>query len=431
MRILFVQKDLYERSIGGSEYYEHHLARALTPRHELCVLCTNSKLDPEAGPRLRVLDDVPIVEVAPNNELYPASRRERAVLTTFRDLLQRFAPEVVHVQDLVRLSPEIPRIARRSHVPVVHTLHEYYFICPRLILRTTEDRLCAGPSIRGCARCGRNMARRRYAFTRIPDEPWTAWGKRQAKTLAQRWTAEAYLALARRRQFLRAAQDVDLLLCPTAFLRDRLCDAGVSSSKMRIVRYGLSDLGEPRPKTPAQRVRFAFVGTIAPHKGIFVLLEAARAVADADFTIYGPLPSPIASEVQLRVAELPNVKLAGILTDDAKAEAYASIDALVVPSIWYENQPISILEAFHFRTPVVASRLGGMKEIVEDGGGWLVAPEDPRALAEHLRHLSARRDEILAMARSIPAVETMSSQARIVEGIYEEVVDAVARGSER
>ncbi len=421
MRILFVQKDLYERSIGGSEFFEHHLARTLRPRHELRVLCTHAKLDPEAGPSRRTVDGVPIVEVAPNNELYPGSRRERAILTAFGDLIDEFAPEVVHVQDLVRLSPEIPRLARRRHVPVVHTLHEFYLICPRLILRTTEDRLCTGPSFGGCARCGRDMARSRYVVTRLADEPWTARGKRQAKTLVQQWTAKAYLAFARRRQFLRAAQNVDLLLCPTAFLRDRLCEAGIPSSKMRIVRHGLPDLGEPRPKTPARRVRFAFIGTLAPHKGIFVLLEAARAVADADFTIYGPLPSPIASEVRRRVAELPNVKLAGALTDEAKAEAYASIDALVVPSIWYENPSISILEAFHFRTPVVTSRLGGMKEIVEDGGGWLVAPEDHRALAEVLFRLSREPAEMTEVARSIPAVPSIADQARLIEAIYAEV----------
>ncbi|MEA2626353.1 MAG: hypothetical protein QOD06_2398 [Candidatus Binatota bacterium] len=408
MRILFVQKDLYERSIGGSEFYEHHLARELAARHELSIFCTGPRM-PLQG-RWRESDHSPrVFETVPNTELYPGSEAERAIGHAFDRVLEEVSPAIVHVQDLYRLSPSLPRRAAARGIPVIQTVHEFFLTCPRLILRTTADRLCPGPSRSGCGRCGSDMARERYP------------GWNPAMFVRRRLT-EAYFAFVRPIHLRRAVRHVDRVLSPSRTVRDRLAAAGIPDRKLQVLGYGLPDLGAAHAKTQSRRRRFAFIGNPALHKGIFVLLEAARRVPEADFTIWGQLQRDVEPTVRAIATPLPNVRLAGTLADQVKPAAYAEIDVLVVPSIWYENQPLTILEAFHFGTPVIASRLGGMEELLESGGGWLVAPDDPAALAAAARDLATDPHRIALAATTIPSVKSMTEHAREIEDIHADVL---------
>jgi glycosyltransferase involved in cell wall biosynthesis len=339
-------------------------------------------------------------------------------------VLDRFAPDVIHVHDLYRLSASIPAIAERRRIPVIMTAHEFFLICPRLVLRTTREELCPGPSLTGCALCAHDMARERYAVTPIETEPVASRHGRAARAFAQRRLAELDLPLARRARFRRAAARVSALLCPSASLLERLAANGIPREKLRVVGYGLPDLGSPRPKTASPHARFAFIGMPARHKGLFVLLDAIERAPHVQLTIYGRMPTDVAKIVEPRIATLPNVRFGGILRDEHKAEAYTEIDALIVPSIWYENQPLTMLEAFAMRTPVVASRLGGMEEALGEGGGWLVPPGDPEALGAMLRRIDGDPEELRVAAREVPTVEPMTVHARKLEAIYREARDA-------
>jgi glycosyltransferase involved in cell wall biosynthesis len=429
MRILFVQKDRYERSVGGSEFYEHHLGRELARRHDVRVFCTR----PDADLAWHASDDgtPPFFEAPANAELFPGSLRERQVDAAFASVLAEVRPDLVHIQDLYRLSPAIPRLAESRGIPSVFTLHEFYLVCPRFILRTTGESLCEGPSAIGCARCAHHLARRRYAGTHPDDVRWRERLERRAKSFLKRRAAEIYFALGRKRRYLSAAGKIDLLLCPSRTQIELLKAAGVPAAKLRFLPYALPDLGPPRPKSTAPRLRFAFIGTPARHKGLFVLLDLLRQVPDLDLRIYGKVPSDIAPAVEAELARYPNARLGGVLSDADKPEAFATIDVLVVPSIWHETGPFTILEAFHFRTPVIATRLGGMAERLSEGGGWLVTPEDSVELSQLIRHLRSHPEETIEKSRTIPPVEPLDAHARKLEAIYEELCERRTGGEVR
>ena len=420
MRILFVQRDRWPRSIGGSEFYEHHLSTELSNRHEIGIFCGDPRLR-TSGIQCSADAGRALFEVAQDWELYPGSPSEERVRSAFREILDRFRPDLVHFHDLCRLSIALPRIARRRGIPVVHTLHDFFLMCPRIILRTTGNRLCRGPSARGCFDCARDMASERYV-AKLGGERLVGRIKRRLKAAAQRRATEIYFALLRGLQIRSARAAIAAFLCPSQTLHDRLRAHGIPEHKLRVLAYGLPELGAPRPKQISDRVRFAFVGNPTRHKGIFVLIEAARRVPEVEVVVYGPLTSSDAPTLRVEAANVPNVRLAGILSDAEKAEAYAGIDVLVAPSIWYENQPFTILEAFHFATPVLTNRLGGMEELMRHGGGWVVEPERPDALAEIMRGLARHPTEIAAAARAIPPVPSLAEQVRHLERIYAEVV---------
>jgi len=96
------------------------------------------------------------------------------------------------------------------------------------------------------------------------------------------------------------------------------------------------------------------------------------------------------------------------------------IDLLVVPSLWYENSPLIIHEAFLARVPVLASNLGGMKELVREGrGGMLFEPNNPKNLAEKIRMFLKNPELIPALSSSIPRVKTIEQNYKELLQLYE------------
>ena len=124
-----------------------------------------------------------------------------------------------------------------------------------------------------------------------------------------------------------------------------------------------------------------FLGRLEAIKGIDVLIEAARRAKDVPLLIAGSVDEPLASRLPEILPE--NAKYVGLKHGQELADLTRNALAVVLPSIWYENQPFSILEAFASGKPVIASELGGMMELVAHRErGLLVKPGDPGALAD-------------------------------------------------
>jgi glycosyltransferase involved in cell wall biosynthesis len=148
-------------------------------------------------------------------------------------------------------------------------------------------------------------------------------------------------------------------------------------------------------------LRIGYVGQLAPHKGVHVLVAAARALGSRAFelTLNGP-DRPHADYVQTlhRLAgDDPRIRFAGAYANEQVDEILAGIDALVVPSICHDNWPCVVLEAFRCGIPVVASRVGGLPEMVRDEkDGLLFEPGNAGELARCLGRLA---DEPLLLSR--------------------------------
>ena len=152
---------------------------------------------------------------------------------------------------------------------------------------------------------------------------------------------------------------------------------------------------EGRPSRP---VRIGFVGTLVWHKGLHVLLEAARELPAGAYEIevWGALDTfpDYTASLRAMARGLP-VRFCGAFHSGQGAEVYRRFDLLVVPSLWPENSPLVIHEAFMAGVPVVAARVGGIPELVADGvNGALYDAASPAALAETLRGLVLRPDRL-------------------------------------
>ena len=272
-------------------------------------------------------------------------------------IVARERPDVVHFHNTFPLvSPGALRAARREGAAVVQTLHNFRLVCPSADLlrdgRLCEDcigRTFAWPALRHA--CYRDSV---AASATIAAS--TAWHH-----LRGTWSAA-----------------VDRYVVPTRIVRDKFVQGGFPADRIDVKpNFVARDPGIGC----GEKGHAVFVGRLSPEKGLDVLLEAWRDVpGDTGLVIVGDGPSaPLVQEAARRD---PRIEWVGHRSRDEVERIVGAASLLVMPSVWYETFGLCIVEAFARGTPVVASRLGAMAELVEDGQtGALFDPGDAPDLA--------------------------------------------------
>jgi glycosyltransferase involved in cell wall biosynthesis len=241
----------------------------------------------------------------------------------------------------------------------------------------------------------------------------------------RRGDVDARLAAAR-----RVFDEVDLFVAPSRSMAEEFRALGLPGSKIRVSDYGFPTSDPARGQRSGgvrgrDRLRIGFVGTLVWHKGVHVLIDALRGLPDGshELVIYGnPDVFPdYAADLRAQAAGLP-VRFAGAVARERIADAYADLDVLVVPSLWLENSPLVIHEAFMAGVPVVAARIGGVPDLIADGrNGLLYDPASVTELRTILAGLIANPQRLGELAAAAPAVKSIEQDAREWDAVYAEV----------
>ena len=445
MRVLLTAHAFPPLSTAGVEVYTLRLARALAARgHEVRVLAAAHDLG--AAPystRRRVHDGVDVVEIVNvhHKGTLQATYDDPEIDQAAAAVLEELRPDVIHVQHLLNLSGGLLKHARRRGAATVMTLHDYWLSCPRDGLRMTADgALCQAMDHARCGVClqqspylvpplqrgvaavargaglGRKLHRLHALAPRVVEN-----GLALARRLAPAASGDLAIDMDRRADRLRAlARDVDVFLAPTGFARDRAIEFGIDPARIRVRPLGaVQGKAMARPARP--RRRMGFIGTVAPHKGADVLLRAFRTLPGSDLSldIHGGLTTHPAYVEALRQAAAGDARIRfhGPFPEGDQPRVLAGIDVLVVPSVWWENSPLTVLEALASGVPVVASAIGGLPELVQqDDTGILVPPGDAGALAQALRDITEGRR--LASERAPVTQITVAAGAEDLERLY-------------
>jgi glycosyltransferase involved in cell wall biosynthesis len=418
---------------GGAEWRACRTARGLQQAgHQVRVVCVDSITQGDGQTLTHVettYQDVPVHRLSFNLSQSPApflwGYRNPLVGRYVGELFKSFRPHVLHLIGGYLMSGSTIEAAQALGIPTVATLTDFWFLCPRITLVRSDDSLCTTPADPlACTLCLRKE-RRRY---RLADR-WSGGLAGQALSFAwQRGQDDLLAAVRRRKDYLLALLDtVDVAISPSQFLKELFEAQNVSPRRFLYVRQGLdvSDWAEAGPKRRDGRLRIGYVGQIARHKGVDVLVEAFRRLRPGDpaprLILYGDTEQfpRFGARLRKRVADQRDVVLAGTFEHSQIGRIHAGIDVLVVPSVWYENSPNVILEAFAAGTPVVVSRLGGMAELVTDGAnGFQFEPGDAEALAVVLQRFVDRPDLAANLARNAPPVKTVQQEIRELLQIY-------------
>lgn len=411
MKVLVALHDYLPLHAGGSEVHAHEVARELARRgHTVSAAFTERDLGRQEGTVERgELDGVQTYELVHQREYADAREtwQQAPALAVFRRLLDEVRPDVVHFHHLSLWGSGAARAAKEAGARVVLTLHDYHLICDNAVLLRSDHALCTDGPRGDCADC----IRRHPVLT----ERWENATKDQAYARAARERLEHHRA---------DLAHVDVAIAPSRFLGSVFRDAGLLRADQLVhFRYGYpGPRREPRASDPTQPLRVGYIGGIYPSKGVHVLVEAFEHLRDVEATLElrGHLdwfPSYV-DELRQRAAGLA-VTFPGPFTRNELDDVLARFDVLAVPSIWYENMPLTIQEAFRNGLPVVTTDLGGMAESVEDGVSGLLFPRgDAAALAGCVRRLAADRELLARLAAGRPHVPELAEIVDRIEGLY-------------
>ena len=341
---------------------------------------------------------------------------------------------------LTCLSTTIVEALARRRIPCFFTLHDYWLLCHRGQLLDRNLQVCPGPEPDGCDVCLDDAAGvsplgfsaaagLRTAGRWLPAAPVRA-ARRVAGRMAQATTpptAAATEAARRLGHMRQVANHVTHFLAPSHHFRNRFIAFGIAPDRITHAPYGFDHRPfRTVPRTESTHLRLGFLGSLMVSKAPHLLLEAFRGLEPDTATVdlfgahvdYHGDDSYRASLAPL--LDQAGVRLHGPVPHDQIPGTLASLDVLVVPSVWPENSPLVIHEAFLAGLPVVASRIGGIPELVTDGtNGLLFCPGDALDLRRTLSRLIDEPELMPTLRRGIPAVRTIEDDVATTRRLYQ------------
>lgn len=413
LRILHVSTFALPDTVGGTQVLLSSLSRTQRQRgHEVTIFRHNG--DPSAADYDVATSDLDGLRIISLNYRFSDCRDFRGIYRNdrvdeiFAGILDRTAPDVVHIHHLTCLSTGILAETHQRRMPTVLTLFDYWLGCPRGQRIQDDLTLCTQIDRNQCTRC---CARLWPNFVR-PDDP--------APILEyDRWIRDRL-------------QEVDVITTLSHDTRNEYLASGLDRTDIRIVEPGLDhERFTPRRQQPGEILRVAYLGTVFPSKGVHVAVDAVQRLDPARFTldVYGDEPRWHADADygrRLRAADrgTHDIRFHGRYENRDVPRLLAQADVLVVPNLWHETYCLTLREGYLAGIPVVASRLGAVAEGVDDGvTGLLFTPGDAADLARKLQMLHDDRGLYERLATSPKAVPTTAQMADAMHAAY---LDAVA-----
>jgi glycosyltransferase involved in cell wall biosynthesis len=274
-----------------------------------------------------------------------------------RKILNETQPQVAHFHNTFPLiSPSAYYACRKAKVPVVQTLHNYRLICPSALFFRHND---------NCTDC----IHKKFAWPGIFNKCYRG---------SMQQTAAVAAMVGLHRLFKTWNNQVQIYIALTAFSRKKFIEGGLPEEKIMVKpNFIYPDPGKER----GGRDYMLFVGRLAAEKGIMTLLRAFEYLPRIPLKVAGDGPLMQKAVDFIRLHGMQNVQMLGHRTGEQIIGLLKGAGCLVFPSLWYEGFPMTIAEAFACGVPVIASRLGAMKEIIDhQRTGLHFAPGDPQDL---------------------------------------------------
>lgn len=315
----------------------------------------------------------------------------------FREIIHKIAPDIVHFHNIYSLTIKIMDECFKLHIPTAMTLHDYWGICFKNLLVRDDGSLCDKRTNPRCLCCQGNLHKLQPNI--IP-------------------TSE------RNKMLITYLNKVDLLISPSNYLIKKFINCGIQPNKTTVVNNGI-DVSRFRniKKTKSKKLRFGFIGQIVYHKGIENLLRSIFLLNSDERNKISAILVGTGEEmfVQYCKSLRKELRLENFVTFLGKVEntkinkIFNNIDVLIVPSIWPENSPVTIMEALASGTPVLASDIGGIPELIQDGvNGYLHKYDEPSSLTRNIQKI-IKQPEIIERMR--PACVEKAKQNELTKQV--------------
>ena len=394
--------------IGGAELIAHYQAKKMKEMgHKVIIFAGDSEIP---GKRYDLYQDTYDGLCVYRVRLQPQDYNpnfinfyHRLVIEHFSRLLDDFSPHVVHFHHIIGLSVGLIHSAKRKGIKTVLTLHDHWGFCFKNTLIKDHEEICRdyGP----CEDC--------LPFIRDEDG--------------------MEIPISVRKDFLAIQlKEVDTFISPSQYLAEAYGRAGIPKEKIRVIWNGIdvNRFSHLSKSSMRNTLRFTCIGYLGKHKGIHIILDALSLIdhkhrVQINLVGVGDLVDRYKKQVEYMGWE-NSVKFWGKVDNSRIEEVYRETDVLLLGSVTPENQPVTIVEAMAARTPVIASRIGGIPELVEDGKtGYLFEAGDAKDLADKMLKFVLHPERLKTFGENAYGKvkgNTFEDQANKILALYDEKV---------
>lgn len=377
---------------GGAELIVQYLAEGLAGHgHRVTVVST---CGPEMEPYpVEQRNGVEVIRFFPKNLYWHWTRGNRPGYQKtlwhmrdawntdggqrFRAILDESQPDLLHTHLIDGMSAVLWRRARQQKIPVIHTAHDYHLLCPRSLMLTRSLKLCVKPQ----------------AYCRI----YRAW-------------------------HLRTTRDIDVFCSPSQFLIDKHKAAGLTAPTV-VVRNGIPLASILLKQWIAHKPRrFLFAARLTVEKGCQVVLDAMKLIPpELDFELCVAGKGAFEEAFRAAAAADRRIRLLGYIQGEAKTAVFREADCLLLPSLWYENAPVVIVEAAAYGIGVIASRIGAIPEfITHEKNGLLFDAGDPFSLSAAMQRVITEDNLLEKLGAGGRELAAASGTNQMVEAYLEQ-----------
>ena len=351
MKILMVNKFHYLK--GGSEKYYFELADLLRKKgHEVAFFSMKDEknkytdckeyfvepIDLNNGSKLKALDVI-----------YSKNNKQK-----MKETLEEFKPDIVHLNNFQRqLSSSIVEAINEKNIPIVFTAHDVQAICPAIVMLDNNKNVCEKCMNGKYINCIKNKCVKNSTL----------------KSVLGAIEGKYY----RNKKIYK--EKIDYIITPSEFYRKKMIEDGIDENKIEAI-HNFINIEDYNIETTNNNYAL-YVGRLSKEKGILKLLEAFSRLYNRKLYIAGDGPEKNEIERIIKEKNLQNnIKLLGFLKQEEVKKYISEASFVVIPSIWYENCPYSILETQAIGKPVIGANIAGIPELVKDKENGLIYDYD-------------------------------------------------------
>ena len=405
MRILLVNKFHYLK--GGSEKYYFELANLLREKgHQIAFFSMKNKKNVETGEKEYFVNEIDLntgSKLKALDVIYSKENKKKMI-----EALEDFKPDIVHVNNFQRqLSESIIEAVNERKIPVIYTAHDVQAICPAITMLDRDKEICELCKNGKYLNCIKKKCIKDSSLKSI-------LGAIEGKYYRIKKVYNKKIAY---------------IITPSKFYRQKLIEDGIKANKIEAI-HNYIDVNQYNLQTDDQGYAL-YIGRLSKEKGILNLIEAFSNLKNEKLYIAGDGPERERIENIIKDRHLEkNILLLGYLNQDQVKEYLRKARFVVVPSIWYENCPYSILETQAIGKPVIGTNIAGIPELVQDKvNGLTYQYDDIKELEEKMKILFENRslaEEYGKRAKEIATKEYSKEKyySKIVE-IYEKAIKEV------
>jgi len=403
-KILFVVHNFPPEWYAGVEVYTYCLARVLLKRgHEVSVLYPSLNSDMKSSSPILEKKNYRGINVY--RLLVNSNINDSEIEKLFIQLIKDIKVSIVHFEHIQSLPFSLLKIAKELGCIVCLTLHDFWFICPRTHLYIEKtNTVCEGPeTVDKCVHC---------MLMDFPDKP----------NLVQK--ASFYYNLAYRSEYVKLIfHNVDFISAPSKFLAEKYIRYGYGKNKIKVLPLGLKTVVNKKAKTESTKLTFGYIGTIHKLKNVGLLINAFKKVkGNAKLIIWGNGQSEEIKKIKNATFEDDRIEYRGGYTPKNLTEILSEVDIGIIPSL-IENYPLTVREFLSAGIPVIASKTGGIPEIVRDGiNGILFNPTNEKELCRILQNVVNNPQLIKKLREGITPIKTIEEDAIEWESIYKDLI---------